>query len=143
MIASAVGLTMIVASLSGLPAFIAYFIAAILLSVAFVLSYTAITPNKELELIRTGNTAAAIEVGMSLIGFSIPLASAIFHAGNLIDCMIWGVVALMAQLSAYLLARFAHRSLPAGIAKNDIASGVFVGCVSLAAGILSAACMSY
>jgi len=134
---------MIVTSLSGVPAFAAYFIAAILLCVAFVLAYTAITPNKELELIREGNTAAAIEVGMSLIGFSIPLASAIYHAGNLIDCLVWGVVALVAQLAAYLLARLAHRNLPAGIAKNDIASGVFVGCVSLAAGILSAACMSY
>jgi putative membrane protein len=133
---------MIVTSLSGVPAFAAYFIAAILLCVAFVVAYTAITPNKELELIREGNTAASIEVGMSLVGFSIPLASAIYHAGSLIDCVVWGLVALVAQLVAYLLARLAHRNLPAGIAKNDIASGVFVGCVSLAAGILSAACMS-
>jgi putative membrane protein len=134
---------MIVTSLSGLPAFAAYFIAAALLCVAFVASYTAITPNNELQLIRAGNVAAAIEVGMSLIGFSIPLASAIYHAGSLIDCLVWGVVALMTQLAAYVLARATHRNLPAGIAKNDVASGVFVGCISLTAGILSAACMSY
>jgi putative membrane protein len=133
---------MIVTSLAGVPAFIAYFIAAILLCVAFVVAYTATTPNNELELIRAGNTAAAIEVGMSLIGFSIPVASAIYHSANLIECLLWGLVALVAQVAAYLLARLAHRKLPAGIAKNDIASGVFVGCVSLAAGILNAACMS-
>jgi putative membrane protein len=134
---------MILPSLGGLPAFIAYFAAAMLLCIAFVLSYTALTPNNELQLIREGNTAAALEVGMSLVGFSIPLASAIYHSDNLIDCLVWGVVALVAQLAAYLLARLAHRNLPAGIAKNDLASGVFVGCLSLAAGILSAACMSY
>jgi putative membrane protein len=134
---------MILTSLSGVPAFAVYFIAAILLCVAFVLAYTATTPNNELELIRAGNTAAAIEVGMSLIGFSIPLASAILHSANLIECLVWGVVALVAQLAAYMLARLAHRNLPAGIANNDMASGVFVGCISLAAGILSAACMSY
>ena len=134
---------MIIPSLGGLPAFIAYFIAAMLLCVAFVLSYTATTPNNELQLIRDGNTAAALEVGMSLIGFSIPLASAIYHSDSLIDCLMWGLVALLAQLAAYLLARFAHRNLPASIAKNDVASGVFVGCISLAAGILNAACMSY
>jgi putative membrane protein len=134
---------MIVTSLSGLPAFAAYFVAAVLLCVAFVASYTAITPNNELELIRAGNTAAAIEVGMSLIGFSIPLASAIYHAGSLIDCLIWGVVALLAQLAAYLLARATHRNLPGSIAKNDVASGVFVGCVSPTAGVLNAASMSY
>lgn len=132
---------MIITSLAGVPAFAVYFAAAALLCVAFVASHSALTPNHELGLIRAGNVAAAIEVGMSLIGFSVPLASAIYHAGSLIDLAIWGVVALATQLMAYVLARLAHRDLPAGIAKNDIASGVFVGCVSLTAGILSAACM--
>jgi putative membrane protein len=134
---------MLVTSLGGLLAFAIYFVAAVLLSVAFAVSYTAFTPNNELELIRAGNTTAAIEVGMSLIGFSIPLASAIYHSGSLVDCLIWGVVALLTQIGAYLLARAIHRDLPASIAKDDIASGVFVGCISLAAGVLNAACMSY
>jgi putative membrane protein len=123
------------------PAFAVYFIAAMLLCVAFVFSYTTFTPHHELDLIRAGNAAAAIEVGMSLIGFSAPLASAIYHAGSLLDLLIWGVVALVTQLVAYQLARLAHRNLAAGIAKNDMASGIFVGCVSVTAGILSAACM--
>ena len=134
---------MIVNSLNGLPAFAAYFLAAVLFCIAFVVAYTAITPNRELELISQGNLAAALSVGLSLIGFAIPFASAIFHSGSLIDCAIWGVIALLAQLSAYWLARLVMPRLPEGIAKGEIAAGVWVGSVSVAAGVLSAACMSY
>ncbi len=134
---------MLVNSLAGLPAFAAYFLAAVILCVAFVFAYTAITPNRELDLIRDGNAAAALSIGMSLIGFALPLASAVFHSADLVDCLIWGVVALLAQLTAYWLARLAMPRLPEGIAKGEIAAGLWVGCISIAAGVLSAACMSY
>ena len=133
---------MIVNSLAGLPAFGAYFLTAVLASVAFAFAYTAITPNREFDLIRAGNPAAAISVGMSLVGFSLPLASAIFHSADILDCVLWGVVALVVQLLAYWLARFVMPSMPEGIAKGDVAAGIWVGCVSIAAGVLSAACMS-
>ena len=134
---------MIVNSLAGLPAFAAYFVTAVLLCVAYCLAYTMITPNRELDLIRQNNIAAATSVGMSLTGFSLPLASAIFHLNGLVDCIIWGVVALAVQLAAYWLARAVMPSLPDGIARGEPAAGVWVGCVSIAAGVLSAACMTY
>ena len=134
---------MVANSLAGLPAFAIYFLASVLLSAAFVRVYTAITPNRELDLIRGGNPAAALSVGMSLIGFSLPLASAVFHSADIIDCVIWGVVALIAQLAAYWLARLVMPGLPEGIAKGDIAAGIWVGCVSIALGVLSAASMTY
>lgn len=134
---------MIVNSLQGLPAFAAYFLAAVLCCIAFVFVYTAITPNRELELIRSGNPSAALSVGMSLVGFSLPLASAIFHSVSLIDALIWAVVALVTQLLAYWLARLAMPGLPEGIAKGEIAAGLWVGFISIAAGVLNAACMSY
>lgn len=134
---------MIVTSLAGLPAFAAYFLGAVIACVSFVLAYTAITPNREMELIRQGNAAAALSVGLSLIGFSLPLASAIFHSVDLVDCAVWALVALVVQLLAYWLARLAMPNLPTGIAKGEIAAGVWVGCVSIAAGVLSAACMTW
>lgn len=134
---------MIVNSFAGLPAFAAYFLTAVLLCVAYCFVYTMITPNRELDLIRQGNIAAATSVGMSLTGFSLPLASAIFHSNSLIDCVIWGVVALIVQLAAYWLARAVMPSLPEDIARGAPAAGIWVGCVSVAAGVLSAACMSY
>ena len=134
---------MIVNSLQGLPAFAAYFLAAILCCVAYAVIYTAITPNRELDLIRAGNPSASLSVGMSLIGFSLPLASAIFHTASLLECLVWATVALVAQLLAYWLARLVMPGLPEGIAKGEIAAGLWVGCVSIAAGVLNAACMSW
>ena len=134
---------MIVNSLAGLPAFAAYFFAALVAAMAFVLAYTAITPNRELELMRQGNVAAALSVGMSLIGFSLPLASAIFHTVDMLDLMMWAVIALVVQLLAYGVARLAMPALPASIARGEAAAGLWVGCVSIAAGVLSAACMSW
>jgi putative membrane protein len=134
---------MIPASLAGLPAFAGYFAAAMMLSMIFVIAYTAITPFHEIDLIRHGNSAAAIQIGLGLIGFSIPLASAIYHSANIIDCVVWGVVALLTQLIAYGLARLTVPTLADDIAKASVAPAIWLGCISIASGIISAACMSY
>ena len=134
---------MVANSLAGLPAFASYFFTAVVLSAVFVLAYVSVTPQREMQLIREGNAAASIEVGMALIGFSIPLASAIFHAASLIDCMIWGLVALITQLIAYGVARLTIPSLAAEIGKGSIGPAIWLGCVSLTSGVISAACMSY
>lgn len=134
---------MVANSLAGLPAFASYYLAALVLSALFVLVYTAVTPVREIELIRQGNPAAAIETGMALIGFSIPLASAVFHSVSLIDCVIWGVVALVVQLIAYSIARLTVPNLAAEISKGAVGPAIWLGCISLASGVMSAACMSY
>src|SRR5690242_14156288 len=134
---------MIPTSLMGLPAFAGYFAAAMVLSMIFVIVYTAITPFHEIDLIRSGNSAAAIQIGLGLVGFSIPLASAIYHSANIIDCIVWGVVALLTQLIAYGLARLTVPNLAEDIAKASVAPAIWLGCISIASGIISAACMSY
>jgi putative membrane protein len=134
---------MIASSLAGVPAFVGYFAAAAVLSTVFVLAYTAVTPFHEIDLIRHGNSAVAIQIGMGLIGFSLPLASAIYHSANLIDCAIWGTVALLAQLIAYGIARLTVPNLAEDIAKAHIAPAIWLGCISIASGVISAACMSY
>jgi putative membrane protein len=130
-------------SLSGLPAFAGYFAAAIVLTVLFVLAYTAVTPHREITLIRNGNRAAALSMGMSLIGFAFPLASAIYHSASLLDVVIWGLVALASQLLAFWLSTLAVPKLGDSIGAGDVAAGLWVGCVSIAAGLINAACMSY
>jgi len=135
---------MILNSLQGLPAFLTYFFAAVGLCVVFLLAYTAMTPNKEFDLIfKEHNHTAAVAVGMSLLGFALPLASAIAHSVNIIDCMIWGVIALLVQLFAYFLAYISHPSLGESIRNNVLSAGLWVGFLSLAAGLLSAASMTY
>jgi putative membrane protein len=81
-------------SLAGLPAFLAYFCTAFVITIGYLYVYTRITPHNEFELIRNNVTGAAIALGLSLLGFTLPLASVIAHTENLVDCAIWSIIAL-------------------------------------------------
>jgi len=127
----------------GLPAFIAYFMTALALCIAYLFVYTRITPHQEYELIvHEQNASAALALGMSLLGFAIPLASAISHSVNIVDCIIWGLIALIVQIAAYYLARLVHPDVSLAIHQNHLASALWLGFVSVVAGFLSAACMT-
>lgn len=135
---------MILNSLNGLPAFLIYASTAAAFCALFLLAYTYVTPNKEFDLIfKEHNATAALAVGMSLLGFALPLSSAIYNSANILDCAVWGVVALVVQLVAYFVAYLVHPNLGESIRNNVMAAGIWVGFVSLAAGLLSAAAMTY
>lgn len=134
---------MMTQSLTGLPAFLSYFAAAIGLLAVFLLAYLWITPYREISLIREGNAAAAASLSGALIGFVLPLASAIVHSVSLLDMAVWGLIALIIQLLAYLAARLLLPNLARSIPGGQIASGVFLAALSLAIGLLNAACMTY
>ncbi len=129
--------------LSGLPAFGAYFGLALLLLAVFVLIYLRITPYREIHLIRDGNVAAAASLGGALIGFAIPLASSIEHSVALLDMLLWALVALVAQIAAFVIARLCVPALSRNIEQGQVASGVFLGSVAIAIGLLNAASMSW
>jgi putative membrane protein len=131
-------------SLAGLPAFVTYFALATALCVLYVVAYVQATPHREFHLIVVErNASAAAALGMSLFGFSFPLASAIYHSSGILDCAIWGIVGLAGQLVAYALARWAYPNLSAALKQNTMSAALWLGFVSLTAGLLSAACMSY
>ena len=135
--------TQLTSSLATLPAFIAFFALGIVISLVFAAIYSTVTPHHEFALIRSGNTAAAIAFGGALIGFELPLASAVVHSLSLIDMAVWGIVALLVQLLAYLVARICDAKLSTRIAAGDVSAGVLVATVSLGVGILNAACITY
>lgn len=130
-------------SIAGLPAFLSYFATAIALLVAFCFLYVHTTPHRELTLIRSNKPAAAIAFGGSVLGFCLPLAAAITNSVGLIDCAIWGAIALVVQLLAFLVVRLLLPGLPSRIANDEVAAGVLVAAVSIGVGLLNAASMSY
>lgn len=131
------------ASLAGLPAFLSYFAVAIALLVAFCAIYVQLTPHHEFKLIRANKSAASLAFGGSLLGFCLPLHAAITNSVSLIDCAIWGGIALVVQLLAFFVLRLFLRDLSERIAANETAAGGFVAAVSLGVGLLNAASMSY
>jgi putative membrane protein len=134
---------MILQSLAGLPNFLAYFCTAFVIVIGYLYVYTLVTPHDELDLIRHNNIAAAIALGLSLLGFALPVASVIAHTENLIDCAIWSVIALFVQVIVYFVVRIPIPDLSKRIASGDLAPAIWLGLASLAAGALSAASISY
>lgn len=130
-------------SLNGLPAFLAYFAMAVVLVLLFIRIYTWVTPQDELAQIRANNTAAALAFGGALIGFALPLSSAITNSMSLLDCAVWGAVALIVQVLTFVVLRVAIKQLPERINQGEIATGSFVAASAIAVGLINAACMTY
>src|SRR5207247_10429932 len=107
---------MILQSLAGLPAFLVYFCTAIVAVVAYLLVYTRVTPHNEFQLIRDNDPAAAIALGLSLLGFVLPVVSAIAHAANVWDCLLWRASALVVQIAVYYISKTPVPNLAARIA---------------------------
>ena len=134
---------MILQSLAGLPAFIVYFCTGVIAIVAYLLVYTRITPHDEFQLIRDNDPAAAIALGLSLLGFTLPVVSAIAHSANVVDCLIWSAIALLVQVAVYYAVKIPVPNLSAKIASGEVAAAIWLGLSSLAAGCLNAAAMIY
>lgn len=130
-------------SLAGLPSFLAYFVLAIVLLVVFIRIYTWITPQDELALIRANNPSAALAFGGAIIGFALPLSSAIRNSQSLLDCALWGAVALIVQVLTFVVLRVAIKQLPERIEKGEVAIGILSAVVAVAVGQINAACMTY
>ena len=134
---------MILQSLAGLPAFLVYFCTGLVAVVGYLFVYTRITVHNEFQLIRDNDPAAAIALGLSLLGFVLPVVSAIAHAGNVVDCLIWSAIALAVQIVVFFLAKIPVPNLSARIASGELAPAIWLGLSSLAAGTLNAASMIY
>ena len=77
------------ASINEIPWFLTYMVTAIVLTLFYIVIYIWVTPHPEIKLIRENNMAAALAFSGSLMGFCVPLASAIANSVSIIDCAIW------------------------------------------------------
>jgi putative membrane protein len=129
--------------LGGLIAFLGYFGGGVALAVIYVLLYVRITPHREFDLIvKEHNASAAIALSSSLVGFVVPMARAVAQATSIVEFAAWGLVALVVQIGAYYAARLAHPNLSQAIEENSLSAAIWLGAVSLSAGLLSAAAMT-
>lgn len=128
--------------LSAIASYAIYLIASAVLLGMFVFLYTRITPFDELSMIHARNGAAALSLGGAVIGFSLTLASSIVHNAGVVSFVLWAVGAMVVQVVVYaVVSRLMHTVRPE-IEAGNVAMGGFLGTVSLAAGIVNAACLS-
>lgn len=130
-------------SFAGFDDFLVYLGIALAYLAVFVAIYIRITPYREMQLIREGNMAASFSLSGAILGFIVPLASAIQHSVSLIDMAIWGLIAMAVQVLAFVVVKLAIPSITRDIPEGKGAQGFFLGSLSLGVGLLNAACMSF
>jgi len=113
------------------------------------------TPYKEHELIAAGDElddprkacaarATAYDLGGKILGLSIVLASAVFHAVNFVDLIIWGLIGAMFQVIVfYIFELVTPFTVVKEIPRGNVAVGIFSAFLSLSTGLLLAALISY
>jgi putative membrane protein len=114
-------------SIAGFPAFLLYFVLALILLALFVAIYTRVTPYREI----------------ALIGLVLPLASAIAHSVSPLDMVAWGVIALVVQLIVYAVTGALVPRFREAIEAGRAAPATLLAALSVSAGILNAASMTY
>jgi len=129
--------------LSNLPAFVEWWSLGLLLTVAFAVIYLWITPQHELKLIREGNVSAAVCFSGALLGYVLPVGSALAHGETVLDFFLWGLVALVVQLLVYLGMRLLIRDLTRHIEEDRLAVAILAAAISLCGGVLNAAALVY
>ena len=134
-----------------LPAFLngaQNFIIALLLSCAllalFKRIYQAITPYNERALIAEGNMAAAVVLGGSMLGFALPLASALTETDDRVEFVMWGILAGIVQILSFtILRRFIVADVKGNIEAGNMAVAIYLAATAIAVGLLNAASMTY
>ena len=130
-------------SLSGFDEFLVYAGLAVAFVYGYMIVYLWLTPYNELKLIKEGNAAAALSLSGSVLGFTFPLAAAILNSVHPWDMMLWSFIAAVVQLFVYVAVRYTLLNVVRRIPDGQIATGIVLATISVSAGILNAACMTY
>jgi len=122
--------------------FLAYFGTGLVVLMVYMYAYEKLTPYREWQEIKEGNMAAALAFGGSMIGFVLPLLSAIFFTHSLVEMVKWGLITGIVQLLTF---EIAHRLRGFGdcVKNRNTAGGMFLALLSIAVGLLNAVSISY
>lgn len=127
--------------LQALPQFLSYLGLGLLLLAVFWSLYTWLTSHDEMALIRAGNNSAALMLIGALIGFLLPLCTAIAQRSTTMALIQWAVLAMLVQLAVYALLRLLLPSLHRDIEQDRVSMALLAGFISVAAGWINSAAM--
>jgi putative membrane protein len=104
--------------------------------------YQLITPYHELDLIRSGNTAAAVSLSGAILGLALPLAFCMAGIVSVWDIIVWGVLALIIQLLAYRIGDALLKGLPSRIEAGEMGAAALVAAIKLAVAMINSAAIA-
>ena len=124
---------------NGLPIFMLHGGTAILMLIVGAFIYSKITPWNELDLIMEGNTAAAVSFSGAILGIAIPLAAALSSSISIWEIVVWGSVAMILQITVFMILDLVLPNLSEQIKANKIAAGIFIASNKIALALMNAA----
>ncbi len=101
--------------------------------------YSILTPYKEIQQIREGNSAAAVSYGGVIVGLAIPLAASIAASTSYREILLWGGATVILQLFVFRLVDFLLAGLPNRINEGEVSASVLLVSAKLAAALILAA----
>jgi len=128
--------------LNGLPTLLLHFSVTVAMLALGIGIYQWITPWREMDLIRSGNMAAATSFSGAIVGLALPLAFCMATSVSVLDIIIWGVVALVVQLFTFRLADIFLKGLPKRIEDGEMGAAILVVAVKLAVAMINAAAIA-
>lgn len=127
---------------AGMPAVMGHFAVTIAFLCVGAIVYAWLTPHRELQLIKAGNTAAAISYAAAIVGLAIPLATSMASSLLLVEVAVWGAFAVAGQLLAYFVVDRVFRELPRRIERGEVAAAIALAGIKLAVAVVGAASLT-
>ena len=128
--------------LSGLPILLLHFALTLIMLTLGAIIYVMVTPYHEIDLIKNGNTAAALSLAGALVGMGIPLSVAMAGSVNAFDILIYGAVAIILQLVAYRITDIVIKGLPQRIENGEVSAAITMVGIKLSISLINAAAVS-
>lgn len=128
--------------LSALAAFIAHLAVSLALLALFLAAFTAMTPQREVDLIRRGNAAAALGLAGAMVGYAIVLSRAVAVSGGIGEAVVWGVIGLAIQLGGQYALNLLIPRIGAEIEGGSLTAGVMTAATAVTLGLVNAASMT-
>ena len=128
---------------AGATAFLLAFGTALLFAIAFQFIYQLATPHNERKLIREGNVGAAVALGGALIGYALPLSSALREAHSIGEFAAWAVLAANIQILTFIIIRrLVFSDVGARIERGELPVAIYLAAISITVGLINAASMT-
>jgi len=124
---------------AGFPQLIFYLVmvAAIYISAIFI--YVNLTPHKEIELVQSGNVAAAVHFSALIISLALPVAACLINKFSLFDVGIWTAFALILQLFLFRVTDYIiFRGMPERIERDEMAPTLVLAAFKIAGSLILA-----
>ena len=100
-------------------------------------------PGHRMLLPASASADAIAALGGALIGYVLPLASALSHTVSLAEFVAWAALAGVIQIATFVVvSRLAFRNLASRVEAGDMAAALYLAAVSICVGLLNAACMT-